>query len=327
MMTQSRTATIARSLIIPTAMVIGLLLFLELFEPWRSNLLWRELFNLGHLPLFGVVSLFVLSMTRLVPALNRSLAGRYAAAFIVAALLAALSEIVQIGGPRDADVYDFLRDLVGIVSFLLLWLAFDRRAHSAVGTTSRRVILILIAVALVLTSASSVIRLSAVWAERDRAVPVLFTFENWWERPFITADNCVISVVSADMVWPDSAANHFLQVDYRAALYTGPIFQDFFPDWTGFDTLSLTIVSLSPQPERILFRVDDYHTRKDRSDRYERVINLQPGHNDIALPLAEIAHGPKGRMLDLSRVKRIVLFSASQPRREFSLLFDNFRLR
>lgn len=326
-MTQSRTATIARSLIVPALAVIGLLLFLELFEPWRSNLLWRELFNLGHLPLFGVISLLVLSMTRLVPALDRSLARRYAAAFMFSAMLAALSEIVQIGGPRDADIFDFLRDLVGIVSFLLVWLAFDRRARQAVGTVSRRAILILIAVALVLTSASSVIRLSAVWAERDRAFPTLFTFDNWWERTFVTADNAVISIVSAEPNAPDSAANHLLQVNYRAALYTGPIFQDFYPDWTGYDTLSVLAVSLSPQPEQILFRVDDFFSRKDRTDRFERVIDLKPGRNEITLPLAEIAHGPKGRLLDLSRVKRIVLFSANEPRREFSLRYDNFILR
>ena len=329
-MNQSRALVSIRSLILPALALVGLLLFLDLFEPWRSNMLWRELFNLGHLPLFGVISLLLLRLTRLLPRFERSTAARYIIALAAAGLLAFISEVVQIKGPRDADLYDLLRDLAGIVSFLLIRFSFDREALESIAVVSRRkirTILPVIAIGLVFLSSYTVIRLSAAWLERDRAFPMLFTFEHWWENTFITADNAGVSVTVAASVESETPVNHLLQVDYRAAQFTGPIFQDFYPDWSGFDSLFVTVVSLSPLPEMIRFRVDDYSSRKDTLDRYERVMELQPGRNELALALANIAKGPRDRLLDLRHVKRIVLFSAGQPRREFRVQYDNFRLK
>jgi hypothetical protein len=328
-MNYSRTYTTVKNLAAPAMAVIALLLFLELFEPWRSNLWWRELFNFGHWPLFGVIGLLLLSVTRLFPGLRRSTLRPYVLAAAAAALLAALSEIVQIGGPRDADIYDFLRDSSGILSFLLIRLSFDRQALESVPAVNRRgirSILCVAAIGLFFISSLTIIRLSIAWMNRDRAFPVLFTFEHRWEATFFTSDNAGIAIVNDAMVGSGTTANQVLQIDYRAATYTGLILQDFFPDWSSFDTLSVTVYSLSQQPEQILFRVDDVYSRKDHLDRFERVIPLPPGQTDLRLPLFEIAHGPGGRLLDLKHVKRIVLFSADQPRRAFSLRFDNIWL-
>lgn len=329
-MNQSRATVSIRSLILPALAVVGLLLFLDLFEPWRNNMLWRELFNLGHLPLFGVISLLLLRLTRLLSRFEHATPARYIIALAGAGLLALISEVVQIKGPRDADLFDLLRDLAGIVSFLLVRFSFDRGALESIAVVSRRkirTILPVIAVGLVFLSSYTVIQLSAAWLSRDRAFPMLFTFEHWWENTFITADNAGVSVIVAASVASETPVNHLLQVDYRASQFTGPIFQDFYPDWSGFDSLAVTVVSLSPSSEMIRFRVDDYSSRKDTLDRFERVIELQPGRNELALALADIAKGPRDRLLNLQNVKRIVLFSASQPRREFSLQYDNFRLK
>lgn len=311
------------------ASILGLLLFLELFEPWSSTLLWREIFNFGHLPLFGMIGILLLRLTGLTVGGRLSVLSRYGAALAITILLAALSEVVQIGGPRDADFYDFLRDVVGALSFLLAHLSYDlnaRKAFPAIAASYRRTILPLAATVLVVISALPLVRLSVAWVNRDRMFPTLFSFEHWWEQPFVNADSATAIVVLQEGEEQSAAANHVLRVDFRAAPYTGLILQDFVPDWRNYTYLSFSVCSRSPQVETLRLRIDDTQAQNRRDDRFERIIELQPGKTDIKLPLAEIERGPRDRMLNLDRIKRIVLFSAGRPRREFSLWFDDFLL-
>jgi len=310
--------------------VIALLLFLELFEPWNTTLLWREIFNFGHLPLFGVIGILLLRLAGLTFGSRFSVLSRYGAALAISILLAALSEAVQIGGPRDADFYDFLRDIIGALSFLLTRFSYDhdaRKAFPAIAASYRRTILLLAAMVLAVVSALPLIRLSVACVNRDRMFPTLFAFEHWWEQPFVNADSATATVVLQEGEEQSAAANHVLRVDFRAVTYTGLILQDFSPDWRGYTYLSFSVYSWSPQAEKLRLRIDDTQAQNRRDDRFERIIELPPGKTEIELPLAEIERGPHDRMLNLDRIKRIVLFSASRPRREFSMAFDNFLLQ
>lgn len=312
------------------AAVMALLLFLELFEPWSTTLLWRQIFDFGHLPLFGVISILILGLVKLAGGSRLSIPGRYGATLALTALVAALSEAVQIGGPRDADFYDFLRDVVGALSFLLVHLSGDpvaRQAVPAIPANYRRWTLLVAAVLISAVSAFPLARVSVAWVNRDLMFPTLFSFEHWWEQPFVHADNATATVVIQGSQGDSTTPNHALRVDFRAATYTGLILQDFYPDWRGYTQLSFRVHSRSAQTEQLRLRIDDTQAQNRREDRFERIIELPPGPTEITLPLAEIVHGlPSSRLLNLSRVKRIVLFSASQPRREFSMLFDDFAL-
>jgi len=313
------------------ATVIALLLFLEFFEPWNTTLLWREIFNFGHLPLFGVISILVLRAVNLTAGSRYSALGRYGAALAITILLAALSEAVQIGGPRDADFYDFLRDVTGALSFLLIHLSSSETALQAVPAIparQRRMVLVLSAIVLAGISAFPLARLSTAWVNRDLMFPRLLSFEHWWEQPFVNADSATATVVVQEGGNAGAMANHILNVDFRAATYTGLILQDIYPDWRGYTQLSFIVHSQSSQAEQLRLRIDDVQAQKRRDDRFERIIDIPPGQTEILLPLADIEYGPlDGRKLRMDRIKRIVLFSASQPRREFRMSFDNFELR
>jgi hypothetical protein len=311
------------------ASILGLLLFLELFEPWNSTLLWREIFNFGHLPLFGMIGILLLRLTGLTVGGRLSVLSRYGAALAITILLAALSEVVQIGGPRDADFYDFLRDVAGALSFLLVHLSYDRVARQstpAIAAKQKRSLFPLAAAALIVVSAFPLVRLSIAWVNRDRMFPTLFSFEHWWEQPFVNADNAAANVVSQQKAERSRTANHVLRVDFRAATYTGLILQDFSPDWRGYTYLGFSVYSWSSEVVRLRLRIDDAQAHNRRDDRFERIIDLQPGKTEIRLPLAEIERGPRDRRLSMEQIKRIVMFSAGVPRREFSLSFDNFLL-
>ncbi|PWB76148.1 hypothetical protein C3F09_00940 [candidate division GN15 bacterium] len=311
--------------------ILALLLFLELYDPWKISLLWDEIFNFGHLPLFGLISLLLLRVVTLTA--NRPLPAlrRYGYALAIALVLGALSEIVQIGGPRDADIFDFLRDAIGALSFLLIFFAFDpgtRNLAPPIPTGLKRVILLVVALLLIGGSAHSVASVGLAWLDRDRAFPTLLSFEHGWEQRFVYADSATATVVSNREINPGDSANHVLRVDFQTYTYTGLILQDLYPDWRGYRTLDFSVYSISPRTEQLRLRIDDREALNQRDDRFERIVDILPGRNQISVPLEEVQHGPPdGRSMDMSRIKRIVLFAASQPRHRFNLWFGDFVLK
>jgi hypothetical protein len=52
---------------------------------------------------------------------------------------------------------------------------------------------------------------------------------------------------------------------------------------------------------------------------------LEPGPHHIRIPLSEVERAPKGRNIDLRRVRRLEFFTETQPR-PFTLFLDNIRL-
>ena len=111
---------------------VSLMAFLQFFEGPRGNLLWRSAMDAGHVPLFGVFSLVTLGLIRII------IGGRkappllpYVLAFLITGGVAALMEVLQFYGPRDADPVDLARSLAGASSFLGLALAFDKESLGA----------------------------------------------------------------------------------------------------------------------------------------------------------------------------------------------------
>ena len=97
-------------------------------RPPSARLFWAELYNLGHIPLFGFMGLLAIEV-------SRSLAGRvlarprahYAVALAVVALLSLVTELLQTDMPgREASLGDGLNNLLGGACFLGVRAAFDR---------------------------------------------------------------------------------------------------------------------------------------------------------------------------------------------------------
>ncbi|RME20257.1 MAG: hypothetical protein D6800_13325, partial [Candidatus Zixiibacteriota bacterium] len=102
-------------------LILAAVAVLEWLPVPEDTILWRELFNAGHAPLFAAIFiifalLFMLWRSRH----GRSLAIEYAVAWVVTVGIGAVTELLQIFGPRDADVGDFIRDVIGATAGLLL---------------------------------------------------------------------------------------------------------------------------------------------------------------------------------------------------------------
>ena len=78
-------------------------------------------------------------------------------------------------------------------------------------------------------------------------------------------------------------------------------------------------------PVEFRLRVDDYGESQRGSDRYDRELLVQPGINRIEIPLSEIREGPSSRTLDMTRIRRMILY-ANRPSSPVSVYIDGFRL-
>ena len=121
---KSRTPFITAILIIFAA--IYLLFDFHLPE---STKFWRELQNLGHVPLFGMLSIaLIILLEKIAERISRSRIFLYLAAFITTVFLGAATELIQYFTPRDADVSDWIFDIIGAALFLGFYLTFDPKA-------------------------------------------------------------------------------------------------------------------------------------------------------------------------------------------------------
>jgi hypothetical protein len=89
-------------------------------------------------------------------------------------------------------------------------------------------------------------------------------------------------------------------------------FRNLYPNWRNYSTLSIDMDVLNNLPFQLTVRVHDKaHLKGSQpySDRFNKQFDLYPGRNTIEIPLREIESGPTKRLMDLSRVDGLVLFS------------------
>jgi hypothetical protein len=283
----------------------ALLLFPILVGTPDDTRFWRALFNLGHAPLSGLLALVIRGyLASRARAAGRD-AGRRAslAAFAVTLAVGAAIEVVQLAqAHRNPSWADLARDAAGAAGFLLLHEALAGRPQRAAAPRrapwARRTIG-LAGVALLAATTTSFAGTIRLYAERNRAVPTLFALDgSWWERELIDEDE-------ARLTFPGGLA----RLDLEAAEYPGVTLEEPYPDWRGYTNLVLTIVSNLDSPLPMVLRVHDAAHNKRFGDRFNRRLVVRPGENTFRIPIDEIRRGPRGREMDMSRIRQILLFA------------------
>jgi hypothetical protein len=105
----------------------------------------------------------------------------YLQAFAGASLIGLFSEALQILGPRDADLGDFLRDLAGILLFLGFYATFDRRLKyffESMSSGAYKIILRIITLLIFLSLISPPVIWSLAYLESNDKFPVICEFES-----------------------------------------------------------------------------------------------------------------------------------------------------
>ncbi len=289
------------------AAVVGIipLFFIDL-GPYR-RIFAPEVHAFGHLVFFAILAWVALQL----PMVRRySYPVRAVVVLVGAVLLGGMIELIQPYFGRSAAIKDVWQNLLG---------ASITVALSAPRGAARRILVSVVAVVLFLEMHNPV---TSLW---DRGVariqfPVLSDFSTAFE----------------DRRWssgtPDSSiarvGQRSLRVDLQPSRYAGTTMRRSFGDWNEHNTLEFSIY-VPDGSLGITVSIRD-HEHLDRGgayiDRFNRRFLLQPGWNDVSIPVADIRDAPQERQQDLSDIAELAIFT-SNLEEERTFYLDRVRLR
>jgi len=275
-----------------------------------------ELFNFGHLLLFGILAaavLFMLSPEQRMPRQKKY----YLAAGSFSILFGLLSELIQLFMPwRSCSAGDWLYDCLGAVTCLVFLYFFPARSCAA-----RKICMYLCV--FVIAGASMPVFLSVRALRQAQArLPLICSFESMsdlslWETRSSTA------TLSALHVTQGSTA---VQIVFSPGSYPG-IYSKYIPhDWEGYGIFAGDIFLEGLQPLRITINIiDRQHAGQWNHEAYYREFVLQPGWNHIKENIQNISYAPKTRRLDMRNILWVHIH-ANSPEYARTLFIDNIRL-
>lgn len=297
-------------LLMPVAGIALLLVFLQWIPASDSTLFRKAVFNAGHAPLFGLVALLLLGLSRTaLSGIPRASIVHYVVAFAAAVGVGLLSELYQFVGPRDADPLDLLRNGAGAFAFLLLAASRNRDADPKRGSRGVGLAIPLRAAAILTLGAvcAPVLLVAHGYWSRDRAFPVLCECDSAWARTFLYPKHAVLESAVPPAGWPDAAGGPVFKLALRYPGASLLVLREPYPDWTGYGRLRLEIYNGETAPVSLDLRVKDGGDYRAYEDRFRRTLRLAPGANVVLIPFDEIRQAAPGRITDLTRIRSLSL--------------------
>lgn len=313
-----------RRILLDVTIVLGLVAVAWYAPHPRELAIWTAIYDAGHAPLFGCVAIVLL---RIVSRRWSGLAA-YGIAFAGSVVIGALLEAAQFVGPRDADLLDFLRDVAGAVSFLMLARAVERVRRPSGVTSKDPTLLVLVAIFMWMIVALPVIRVAVAMVQRDAASPLLHDFEAGWSRRFSRLHNAKMELCAPPDGWradAETPVRRVARIDFKPSTYSGLTLTEPTSDWSAYERLAFEVYSEIDSTVTLIVRIDDVDAEQDYHDRFNRGFQIEAGLNHVRVPLAEVQAGPRNRSLDLRNVRLVVVF-VHRPETSFSLYFDAIRL-
>jgi VanZ family protein len=289
------------------AFVVALVALVLSIQLHNESRLLQELEDSGHALLFGMAAFVLLP--------DRRAGWRvYVTVAIAATALGIGTELMQWIEGKDAEIADVLRDAAGTAVFLGIAAALQHQRSSWM----RRLTIPAGLAVMVSIFLPPLVTASAI-AYRWHKFPVIADFTSPLDTRFCTASNAQFRRTSSK----DRLA---AQIEFgkksssSAFVINGP-----FPDWSGYKSLCFRVDSDLRDTIRVNLRIHDAQHNNDYDDRYNAELLINPGRNEIKIPMQSIERAPAHRRMNMASIRAIVLFVA-QPRESFSLLVDDFRL-
>jgi VanZ family protein len=277
------------------ATVFLLILFFVPLGSGRHNLIEERLSDAAHVMLFFILSLLLgnLRLPPLIPNV-RSING-----CLWALLFAVGIELTQPLTGRSASWVDLENGLLGVLSAVAFVLIRGRR-----GGLVLPVGLLFFAQTLSLLPAYNELRVEQVQLQ---ALPRISVFENrlglsLWRAYGGASIKSGASKPGLHLKFAARNRNSaFSGVEYLARyLDLRPYIAVRFNLYNPGDSIALTL------------RVDDAEKCTDYDQRFNRSVVIPHGYSDLRVHTEDIEHGPRSRELDISQIKRILLFADSR---------------
>jgi len=232
----------------------------------------------------------------------------------------ALGIVIEITQPlfgRSASFNDISYNFFGILSAITYEISKHQQTALKLALKSITIILLTSALFIPLSGAYTL-------KQRQDLLPFLLDFEHRWQQRIYRAGGKANLSLTHDVAgWPNTSTS--LKVDFVQTTYPGFSIPHVSGDWSGYSYLSVEVYSKLKAPKNLTLRIHDKHHTHEHNDRFNRTVEIQPGHTTIQISLDEMIHTPKTRALDIENIAGIGVFS-SNPTEDFSLYFDNFKL-
>ena len=303
----------------PICLLIGLPFFFLGGPGYHSARSFVSLWNLGHILYFALFTLWL----RNLPLLRRpkmTALRRVAMLFILPFLVGFGIECLQfLANGRFPSSADMGHNQLGVLIALL----FQRRSqyaglHPLVLTLLQGTVLLLLLIALQPL-------FSALWDEHQarRQFPLLADFESphelsrWMYPGQLQEETQIVR-----------HGRKAARVQLSTAKYSGIALFHFPKDWRGYHWLRFSVYNPLPIPLELNARIHDSTHRQHNSryeDRFNTQFQLQPGWNDLAISLQEVAAAPRGRAMDMANIQGFGLFVVAQ-KKAIALFLDHVYL-
>lgn len=309
------------------ALLAGVYILDGIDLPIQSRL-GREFTNAGHAPLFGVLSIAVLILTKAWFTRWRKPYSHFIFAGLTTAGLGFATEVVQYFTHRDASLLDMVYNLIGIASFLLFAATFDfgLRGLPILNRLSGRNIVRLFSLLILSTAFIAFAVMASAHAHRKAQFPVILDFESLLDNSFIEASNASVDFVTAPEPWEGSNSSVVCKWTIQPGALSSLTVMYPSPVWSGYNFLQLEIFSSLTDTIRVSIRINDVLHNFEYEDRFNTVLEVKPGLNLISLPLSEIENAPSGRKMDMTSIANIILFTTIDQSARV-LFIDNIRLK
>jgi len=290
-MTDGRRAALLATLVVA-------LLCIALVARFPSHLLiFAELNNAAHAPVFGAMAIVWLHILRRYSALVRW--PRYLAAFALSVAIGGLIELIQPALGRGAEILDLVNDALGAIAGLAIAATIESR---------RKWILLLGAAALVPVLWPIGVAAMA-YRSRSHEFPTLIGNYTPADRYFIYSSGVNFGPAVLPVQWRRSADPLSLKIHIHGMNFPRITHREPQADWRGYERLMLDITNPGIRPLTLTLSVHERGPKNRTLHRFRQTFTISASaRRVVSIPLADIAASPGDRDMDMSRIATVILF-------------------
>lgn len=305
----------------PLLLVFTLMLLVSFVQLENNSLLFQEIQNAGHIPIFILLTLALFYFVR-TGADSTNVLLQYRNVLIMGMCLAVVTEYLQLLTGRFPDLHDMLRDFVGILMAVVMVSVFDAAFSDAWKQKYPSMVLVYVLVLLLFFfSLSPLLKMAVSSYQRDRAMPLLLDLEAQWASSFVNYKNTVHKGSSPLQQEAGLSEIHFLPARYPGVEFIEPV-----ADWSGYEKLALDVDSRLPEPVKLILRIHDQQHNQYFDDRFTVGLVVKPGSNHYAIALSEVRQAPAARDMDMKKITGVVIHMAN-VREAMTLHIGKLRLQ
>lgn len=210
---------------------------------------------------------------------------------------------------RDAEINDAVSDVVGAGVMASIWVYATLRGPSTPGARLGRLAALLLCTALVAYWLTPITRCGLAYWTRDSRFPVLAQFQSPRDLYFVSGGPPPPAIVRIQQGATADGPPSALRVAFDRGAWPGMTLSEPVPDWRGFQELLLELSNPGTAELPLRLRISDRAHNGAFDDRFNTRIALAPlSRTTLHIPLDSIAHGPRARSMDMSRIAELILF-------------------